>query len=226
MIHIFDVDHTLYQGSTVMDYLHHSIARGTLPPGLLRRIPGLTFLFLAGRGNEAVTGKDFPFLKGLRKEDLRKAAEELFSARMVWRLNIPLLDMIASLKERGETVILASSSFAFLLEPLSAHLSADHLIATELEYDGDLTTGRLSGVPAFGGGKLDRIASFLSGAGKEGLGSCSFYTDSHRDLPLLEAVGFPVAVNPDRRLGRIAKKRKWEIVRSSFRKSAQEGLPC
>jgi HAD superfamily hydrolase (TIGR01490 family) len=228
MYHIFDVDHTVYEGSTVMDYLLAGLSGGSLRPGLVFSLPLYTLLFLSGRGNQAVEGRVFPFLKGMRRGDLRRTAEELFSGKIREGLNARIVELAASLKRSGESVILATSSFSVLVEPLAEYLSADRLIATELEFDGDIATGRLSGVPAFGSGKLERIAAFFAGvpSGEAELKTASFYTDSHRDLPLLNAVGRPVAVNPDQRLERIALERNWEIFRTSGKKAEKEKQSC
>ena len=75
------------------------------------------------------------------------------------------------------------------------------------------TTGKLDGKPAFGQGKKEKMKIFFKNE-KIDPANCSFYTDSYRDLPLMEIVGLPVAVNPDRKLMKTALERKWKIIRS------------
>ena len=72
-------------------------------------------------------------------------------------------------------------------------------------------TGRLAGTLCYGPGKLEQASRFAAERG-ETLAASAFYTDSASDLPVLEAVGAPVAVNPDPRLRRVASKRGWPVV--------------
>ncbi|HME91244.1 MAG TPA: haloacid dehalogenase-like hydrolase, partial [Myxococcaceae bacterium] len=74
-----------------------------------------------------------------------------------------------------------------------------------------LHTGRSIGALCFGAGKLQYASDFARGQGAR-LEDSVFYTDSYADRPLLEAVGRPVAVNPDRRLRRLATRRNWELL--------------
>jgi phosphoserine phosphatase len=74
-----------------------------------------------------------------------------------------------------------------------------------------LHTGRSLGEVCFGAGKLRLARAFAEGRGVS-LADCTFYTDSYSDLPMLEAVGRPVAVNPDRRLLRRAERAGWPVL--------------
>lgn len=112
---------------------------------------------------------------------------------------------------QAELQALASSSFTTILEPIARHLGISDIVASELEFRDGASTGRVTGEPAFGEGKRSRALAYLRTIGVEP-GECSFYCDSHRDLPLLREVGEAVAVNPDARLRRDARARGWEIL--------------
>ena len=86
----------------------------------------------------------------------------------------------------------------------------DKIIATQLEYIDGICTGNFASPPVFGPEKMKRVLSFIKEIGSD-ISTCSFYSDSYHDIPLLEAVADPVAVNPDYRLRREALKRGWKI---------------
>jgi HAD superfamily hydrolase (TIGR01490 family) len=126
-----------------------------------------------------------------------------------------MIDRVDALKARGISVWFATSSVDFLVQPIVDRLGADGLIASQLEFQDGISTGRFEGRPAFGIEKLRRVKEQADRLAVD-LRDCSFYSDSVHDLPLLEAVGTPVAVNPDFRLKKIARQRGWEILRCSL----------
>ena len=95
--------------------------------------------------------------------------------------------------------MLATSSLDIIVEPLAQYLDVDGLLATALEFEDGTCTGRFQGMPMFRREKTERVLSFLAAQGVRAR-DCSFFSDSIYDLPLLEAVGTPIAVNPDFRL--------------------------
>jgi phosphoserine phosphatase len=93
---------------------------------------------------------------------------------------------------------------------LARELGIDHVLATELEVQGGHFTGKLRAPMGYGHGKLV-LAERLAAAQGFALDDATFYSDSITDLPLLERVREPVAVNPDARLRRLARQRGWRI---------------
>jgi phosphoserine phosphatase len=110
--------------------------------------------------------------------------------------------------------VLATSSLDFIVAPLATHLGAGGILATTLQFVNGACTGQIAGTPMFRREKKNRVLAYLA---QEGVApsDCSFYSDSIYDLPLLEEVGRPVAVNPDFRLRRIARSRGWPILNLS-----------
>ena len=123
------------------------------------------------------------------------------------------LSLIAEHKSAGRKVYIVSAAPSEIAEPLARHLGADGAIATRAAVSGGRYTGALEQYP-YGPAKAAAIAEV---AGREGLDlSASWaYSDSASDVPMLEAVGHPVVVNPERALRRIAQMRGWPIVRFS-----------
>ena len=90
----------------------------------------------------------------------------------------------------------------------------EHLIATEPEVRDGQFTGDVSGVPCFREGKVTRLEAWLAerGMNMKNLIKSTFYSDSHNDLPLLERVSHPVAVDPDATLRAQAEARGWPVL--------------
>jgi HAD superfamily hydrolase (TIGR01490 family) len=110
----------------------------------------------------------------------------------------------------GHAVAIATSAVRQVAEPLARELSIPHLVCSELEVrDGELT-GSFNWPLCYGEGKLERAQALVRSLDAR-LDQTAFYTDSITDLPLLEAVGHPIVVNPDARLRRAAKRRGWLI---------------
>jgi len=114
-------------------------------------------------------------------------------------------------KERGDTVLVMTASNSFVTAPIAKKYGINQLLATEPEIKAGRYTGGVSGIPCFQSGKVDKLMPWLQ-KNEETLTGSTFYSDSHNDLPLLELVDNPVAVNADKILTKIAQKKGWEIL--------------
>ena len=114
-------------------------------------------------------------------------------------------------KERGDTVLVMTASNSFVTAPIAKKYGINQLLATEPEIKAGRYTGGVSGIPCFQSGKVDKLMPWLQ-KNEETLTGSTFYSDSHNDLPLLELVDNPVAVNADKILTKIAEKKGWEVL--------------
>ena len=115
-------------------------------------------------------------------------------------------------RSAGDQLWLLTSSTNYLSEAVAAQLGLEGSLCNRFEIDpGGRFTGKPLGALCFGPGKVV-VASRFAQERSVALADCSFYSDSASDVPMLEAVGHPVAVNPDPRLRRIALKRGWPIA--------------
>lgn len=119
--------------------------------------------------------------------------------------------LLAEHRAAGDFLLVVTSTNRFIVEPICQKLGVNDLIATEPEKVDGRYTGCIVGVPSFREGKVTRMADWLQGR-EWTLQDACFYSDSLNDLPLLEAVGRPVAVDPDDALRAIAGERNWEII--------------
>ncbi|RIQ35678.1 HAD family hydrolase [Jiangella rhizosphaerae] len=210
----FDLDNTVLRGASLF-YL----ARGMHQRGLLRTSDILRF----GRQQlQFALGAEDPdhivearaaalsFIAGRSVEELSRVGEEIFEEQMadkIW----PGTQAIAQLHiDQGQRVWLVTAAPVEVATIIARRLGLTGALGTVAEHVDGRYTGRLVGDLLHG---EDKAAAVRSLAEREGLdlGRCSAYSDSANDIPMLSLVGFPCAVNPDRRLRRHARKRGWRI---------------
>lgn len=123
-------------------------------------------------------------------------------------------DLIARHKADHDLCIIITATNSFVTEPIARLLGIDHLIATEPEHENGEFTGRVSGVPCFQDGKIKRLEQWFETHNLTWLSFLQswFYSDSLNDLPLLNRVTHPVAVDPDATLHEHARKNSWPII--------------
>ncbi len=114
-------------------------------------------------------------------------------------------------RQKGHTLIVITATNSFITAPIVKAFGIDHLLATEPKIRKGRYTTEVNGTPCFHQGKVARLDAWLAENNRSLEGSY-FYSDSHNDLPLLEKVTFPVAIDPDEKLEKIAKQRAWKIA--------------
>jgi HAD superfamily hydrolase (TIGR01490 family) len=134
------------------------------------------------------------------------------------------LDVIREHREAGRKVFIVSASPEEIVAPLAQFLGVDEALATRAELDAD---GRYTGRTERYCYGPEKVAAMQDAARRDGIDlSASYaYSDSATDLPMLEAVGHPGAVNPDRELLRTARARDWEVLRFTRRVPLRERVP-
>ena len=120
-------------------------------------------------------------------------------------------ELLARHRTKGDTLLIITATNRFITAPIAERLGVDHLIAVNPEVKEGRYTGRVSGIPSYREGKVTRLEKWLEDQDLTMEGAW-FYSDSHNDLPLLEIVEHPVAVDPDDTLREIAKERQWRIM--------------
>ena len=119
--------------------------------------------------------------------------------------------LIAHHHSKGDYPVIITATNSFVTEPIAQAFGVSDLIATEPEIVAGEYTGGVSGPPCFQQGKVERLHTWLQ-QNRQDLSNSWFYSDSHNDLPLLEQVDNPVAVDPDDRLHAHALSREWPII--------------
>jgi alcohol-forming fatty acyl-CoA reductase len=145
---------------------------------------------------------------GWKPSRARHLGQESFAGFTLDRIFPEALQQLRDHKAAGHRVVLLSGALDFLLEPMKD--LADDVLCSTLAQENGAYTGELTGAPVAGEARARMLASFARRRGLD-LSRSYAYADSISDLPMLEAVGNPVAVNPDRRLGTAAQARGWKV---------------
>ena len=123
-------------------------------------------------------------------------------------------DLVNKHLNDADLVAIITATNSFVTGPIAREFGIAHLIATDPEEINGSFTGEIAGTPCFREGKVTRLEQFLEpfGTKLDCLSSSWFYSDSHNDLPLLEKVQHPVAVDPDSNLRANARERGWPVI--------------
>lgn len=133
-------------------------------------------------------------------------------------------DLLQQHRSAGHTLLIITATNHFITEPIAAELGVDDLIATDPEFKHGRYTGEVAGIPSFREGKVKRLEHWLAQRGAN-LAQSWFYSDSHNDLPLLERVTHPVAVDPDDTLAQHATMKGWTIISLRSRPHGDLDIP-
>ena len=114
-------------------------------------------------------------------------------------------------RQQGDTLVVITATNRFITGPIVELYDIPHLLATEPEILNDQYTGKVSGIACFQDGKVEQLSGWLV-ENQQSLQDSWFYSDSHNDLPLLNKVTHPVAVDPDEILERHARNNDWPII--------------
>jgi HAD superfamily hydrolase (TIGR01490 family) len=146
--------------------------------------------------------------------DLRRWHGEFMASRILPMIGAPARALVRRHLDAGDLCAVITATNSFVTAPIAREFGVPHLIATEPEQRDGRFTGRVAGTPCFREGKVRRLEQWLAGRGERlaGFAESSCYSDSHNDLPLLERVTRPVAVDPDETLAAMAKARNWAVI--------------
>ena len=121
------------------------------------------------------------------------------------------IDLIEDHRNMGHKLMIITATNSFITIPIAELFNIDDLIASEPEMNNSEFTGKLSGTPSYAEGKVTRYEQWLQENNFE-VSTSWFYSDSHNDIPLLNMVTHPIAVDPDDALKAEAEKRDWPIM--------------
>ena len=120
-------------------------------------------------------------------------------------------ELVDSHRRRGDSLLVITATNEVVAGPIVQALGVSDLIACGVEVANDRYTGAPQGIPSYREGKVTRLREWLDSNGKS-LENATFYSDSHNDLPLLQLVDCPVAVDPDPTLAQHARRAGWRII--------------
>ncbi len=213
---LFDLDNTLLSGDSDYEWAQFLIERGVLERAEYEAKNERFFRqYKAGRLDihEFLDFQLAPLARYPRAK-LDEWHGEFMQARVRPLIRARGVELVQRHLGQGHLCAIVTSTNAFITAPIAREFGVDHLLATELEVRNGRFTGRPSGTPCFRQGKVTCLAEWLGERGQTlaSFPASWFYSDSLNDLPLLERVTHPVAVDPDETLRREALGRGWPII--------------
>jgi HAD superfamily hydrolase (TIGR01490 family) len=210
----FDLDRTLIRRSSALALAGSFQERGLIGRGQLAKAAAWQILFAArGAGAETVrkmAEDGLMLLKGLEVDEMRKLVSEAMEPVLMPLVYREPLDLVARHRERGERVYIVSTTLQEIVDAVADELGFDGAVGSLCEVVDGRYTGK-SLRACHGESKAEAVRDLAAAEGID-LARSTAYSDSHTDLPFLEAVANPVAVNPDRELRRIARERGWAVL--------------
>jgi len=213
---LFDLDHTLLSGDSDYEWAQFLIERGMLERAEYEAKNDHFFRQYKEGRLDIHEFLDFQLAPLARhpREELDRWHAEFMRVKIRPIVRAKGKDLVRKHLAENHLCAIVTSTNAFITGPIARELGVPHLLATELEVRDGRFTGKPSGTPPFRQGKVTRLAEWLGGRGQSlaSFAASWFYSDSHNDLPLLEYVERPVAVDPDPELKKAALERGWEII--------------
>lgn len=211
-IAFFDLDHTILVDNSATHLVNESRKRGIMSEKHYRYAVWISILYKLGIGNSTkMIIRMLSWLKGLDEEAFRKLCVEVCREQLVQQIRPEIAETLEEHRSSKGGVVLLSSASDPICLPVSEYLKMDDLICSKLESVDGLLTGKTKGQLVYGKEKEHRLLSYCREHGYDPA-EAYYYGDSFTDEHVMKAVGHPVAVDPDKKLLRIAKKNNWPIL--------------
>lgn len=210
---IFDLDNTLIGGDSDHAWGEFLCNKGIVDTAEYRRANDYFYEQYKSGGLDIHEYLEFA-LRPLTEHSLEQLTQwhSEFMQEMIAPIMLPkAADLLQKHRDQGDFLLIITATNRFVTQAIADQLGVDAILASEPEMVNGLYTGKAAGTPCFQHGKVERLHHWLSDTGHS-LDNSYFYSDSHNDLPLLELVTHPVAVNPDETLENHARTNAWQIM--------------
>jgi HAD superfamily hydrolase (TIGR01490 family) len=205
----FDMDRTLLAVNSGTLWLRHLWRRGEISVGqLAQAIVWLLQYYVALVDIGEVTTRLGAMMIGASEEELRERCDRWFKEEVARFVAPAGVAAVERHRREGHLLAILSGSSPYASQPLARLLGIPHVLCTRLEVEDGVFTGRMIEPVCYGAGKVTLAEEFAREHDVD-LAESWFYSDSYSDLPMLARVGHPVAVNPDPRLSRHARRMGW-----------------
>jgi HAD superfamily hydrolase (TIGR01490 family) len=210
----FDLDKTIIAKSSTLAFSRPFQAGGLISRRAVLRSAYAQFVYLVGGADHDQMEKMREFLSDLCAGWDVQTVRDIVADTLHNIVDPLVYDEAVSLIEEhhmaGRDVVIVSASGTEVVEPIGELLGADHVVATRMEEAAGRYTGKI-GFYAYAEGKAEAIRELAESRGYD-LSRSYAYSDSITDLPMLDEVGHPYAVNPDKELRRVARERDWPVL--------------
>jgi putative phosphoserine phosphatase/1-acylglycerol-3-phosphate O-acyltransferase len=213
----FDLDRTLIAGFSAGAFVRELVRVGKLDAtALAQGVATATRFQLGGLGFSGFVTETLGALKGMAESELVEMGERLFTSTLATAIYPESRALVHAHQKKGHTVAVVSSALPYQVMPIARELGIEHVMCTRLEIADGALTGNVVHPTCYGVGKATAARDFAAPRGIK-MEKSFFYTDSDEDLPLLDLVGRPRPINPNRNLATLAAKRGWPARRFTSR---------
>lgn len=210
---IFDLDNTLIGGDSDHLWGEFVCARGLVDSAAFSALNDQFYADYQSGSLDIDAYLRFALapLKG-QSPDVLAAWHHDFMSTMIAPIMLPKAQqLIANHRNSRDDLLIITATNAFITRPIATALGIEDLLACEAEIENGLYTGEPTGTPSYKEGKVTRLEEWLRGRDIS-LEGAYFYSDSHNDLPLLEQIDKPIAVDPDDTLLARAQEAGWPVI--------------
>ena len=208
----YDLDHTILDGNSATHLIQEARKRGVMTERQYRQAVWLSILYKLNIGEPTrLIGRMLSWLKGLKEASIMKLSQEIFDNIIKETIRPEILETIREHRANNAAVILLSSATTPICQPVTRFMDLDDMICTQLEAENGILTGYTRDKLVYGPEKKVRMLAFCREK-EYNPREAWYYGDSHTDKYVMEAVGFPVAVSPDKKLLKIANRHNWPIL--------------
>ncbi|WP_240345681.1 HAD family phosphatase [Photobacterium sp. Alg240-V54] len=209
---IFDLDETLIAADSASLWNNFIVTKGLAPVSLLAQEQAMITAYSKGTLDmDSYMAATLAPLKGKSQQQIKPLVDEFIDNIITPAIYRQALERIAWHRKRGDHILIISATGEHLVKPIAAALGINNVIAINLEQDHGVYTGATTGILSFKEGKVERLKMWLQQQSHTYKGSYG-YSDSANDLPLLNVVNKPFAVNPDPTLAMHAQMNEWTIM--------------
>lgn len=216
VIAFFDVDNTLLRGASAYYVGRAAFKRGLISWRDVSVFAWHQFRFVAVGENHRhlrhARTRALGLIQGHRRDDIVALTRDVYVDDIVPNLLAEMVDRAKAHLADGHEVWLVTATPTLIADVIVGGIGVTGALGTGVELTDDgRFTGEILGDLMHGAAKARAAADFAAARGIA-LADCSAYSDSANDIPLLESVGHPVAVNPDKRLAAVAAERGWPVI--------------
>lgn len=210
---IFDLDETILARDSDMLWGEFLIEQGIIDSdSFLSSRNAMYEQYLRGNFDfPAYVKLSFSSILHLPQDEIDRLRNRFVKEKIIPQIQSKAQEAIEAHRQIGDYCMIITATLAYCIQPVSDHLSMHHLIGTEVVRDNEKITTQIYGTPSFAAGKVERLLDWMADKPYSLKGS-HFYSDSHNDIPLLELVDHPFAVDPDARLHKHASEKGWPII--------------
>jgi HAD superfamily hydrolase (TIGR01490 family) len=210
---IFDLDNTLLAGDSDHSWGEFLVEKQLVDPELYRSANDAFYEAYKDGSLDIRSYLQFSLAPLTRHSmaELAKLHQEFMATHIEPMMLPKAMELLRHHRAQGDYLLIITATNGFVTRPIGQRLGVDDLLATDPEIIANAYTGNFVGTPCFQAGKVTRLQQWLE-THHQTLTGAYFYSDSINDLPLLEQVENPVAVDPDERLAAVAESRGWKII--------------